>query len=184
MTALLAVGAMFALAAALALVTELYRRRVRTRRRREVTMAAAPYGWHPAPDDQTLHAQFDLHPFGYGSNRHVSVVFRGQYRGAEAIAFDYELEQVEGVDGSDVRYVYNVLAVRLGPALGEGRLRALGAMLPIDVPGWGRVSGGVEGDSLLLFRGGKGAKVLRQPHWAANLPVAQGLVDQLVSRVP
>ena len=182
MTTVLAVGGLFALAAVLALVTELYRSRVRSRRRREVASAAAPYGWVPAPDDQALHAQFDLHPFGYGTNRHVSVVFRGQYRGAEAIAFDYELEVLDGE--SNVRYVYNVLAVRLGPALGDGRLRALAGMLPIEVPGLGRVSGGVEGDSLLLVRGGKGAKVLRQPHWAANLPAAQGLVDQLVARVP
>jgi hypothetical protein len=151
-TTVLVVGGLFALAAVLAIVTELYRRRVRSRRRREVESAAAPYGWLPAPDDQTLHAQFDLHPFGYGSHRHVSVVFRGQHRGAEAIAFDYEFEQVEGE--SDVRYVYNVLAVRLGPALGDGRLRALDGMLPVEVPGWGSVSGGVEGDSLVLVRGG------------------------------
>gem|GEM_PF-5256951 len=182
MTAVLAVGGMFALAAVLALLIELHRRRVRSRRRREVTSAAAPYGWLPAPDDQALHAQFDLPPFGYGTHRHVSVVFRGQHRAAEAIAFDYEFQQLE--NESDVRYVYNVLVVRLGPALGDGRLRALAGMLPIEVSGLGRVSGGVEGDSLLLIRGGKGAQVLRQPHWAASLPVAQGLVDQLVARVP
>lgn len=112
------------------------------------------------------------------------MVFRGQYRGAEAVAFDYEFEEIDGSTESDVRYVFNVLAVRLGPAVGDDRLRALGRLLPVEVPGWGTVGGGVEGDALLLVRGGRGAKILRQPHWAANLPAAQGLVDQLVARVP